>query len=115
MNDYYGEIIWQYVDYCKYFNRHSTRLDVQPWQTWGNVISFKAKTKKIPKTYLKRSNRRILQPGTHSRSTKKENRIASNGAIPASPLRMWVTVVTGTGVVKGSECCDWEQLISRGN
>ena len=75
----------------------------------------KLRQKKIPKTYLKRSNRRILQPGTHSRSTKKENRIASNGAIPASPLRMWVTVVTGTGVVKGSECCDWEQLISRGN
>ena len=110
MNDYHGEIIWQYVEYCKYFNRHSTRLDAQPWQTWGNVISLKAKTKKkIPKTYLECSNRRILQPGTHSRSTKKENRIASNGAIPASPLRMWVTVVTG------SEYCEWEQLMSRGN
>ena len=44
VNDYYGETIWQYVEYCKYFNRHSTRLDVQPWQTCGNVILFKAKT-----------------------------------------------------------------------
>ena len=44
VNDYYGETISQYVEYCKYFNRHSTRLDVQPWQTCGNVILFKAKT-----------------------------------------------------------------------
>ena len=92
MNDYYRETIWQYVEYCKYFIRHSTRLDVEPRQTWGNVISFKVKSRyKYPKTYLKHSRRRIQQPGTYSRSSKKEMRIASNDTVRASPLRMWVS------------------------
>ena len=83
---------WPYVKYCKYFNRHSTRLDVQPWETWGNVISFKAKTKyKLPKTYLRRCRQWIQQPRTHSRSAKREIRIAQNDTTPlASLLRMWV-------------------------
>ena len=83
---------WPYVECCKYFNRHSTRLDVQPWETWGNGISFKAKTKyKLSKTYLRRYRQWIQQPGTHSGSAEREIRIAQNDTTPlASFLRMWV-------------------------
>ena len=46
---------------------------------------------KFPKTHLKRSMRRIQQPGTHSRSAKREIRIVSNEAVPASSPRMCVS------------------------
>ena len=92
MNDYYSETIWQYVEYSKYLNRYSTRLDGQSRQNWGNVISFKAKTKcEFPVTNLKRSRRKIQRPGSHSHSAKREIRIASNDAVRAFPLRMWVS------------------------
>ena len=86
MNDCYGETIWQYVEYWKYFNRHSTRLGRQTWQTWDNVILLK-----FPRKYLKRSRRWIQQIESYSRSAKREVRTASNDAVRASPLRRWVS------------------------
>ena len=86
MNDCYGETIWQYVEYWKYFNRHSTRLGRQTWQSWDNVILLK-----FPRKHLKRSRWWIQQIESYSRSAKREVRTASNDAVRASPLRRWVS------------------------
>ena len=89
MKDYYGETIWQFVKYRRYFNWHSTRLDAHPWQTRNH--SKLRQNIKYSKKYLKRSRQRIQQSGTHSCSAKREVKKVSNNAVSVSLQRMWVT------------------------
>ena len=79
MSDNYGENIWQWVDYCKYFNWHSTRLDTQYLQI--EVISYGSKLRQ--NVNLTTRNSFMLN--------KKEIQTVSNDVVLPSLPRIWVS------------------------